>query len=85
MSSPSGFAATFCLRQDLRAGYAVTFVKGGCVFPVCKIPGSNVNTDPFYWTFHEVDMNLYKNTEFFEGVAPTDSFLQNLIAHCGVH
>ena len=48
-------------------------------------PWSNVNTDPFYWTFHEVNMNLYKNTEFLEGVAPTDSFLQNLIAHCGVH
>ena len=74
-----GFCYYFRLRQDLRAGYAAAFVKGGHVFPAYKIPGSNVNTDPFYWTFREVGMNLYRNTEFLEGVAPTNSFLQNLL------
>ena len=74
-----GFCYYFRLRQDLRAGYAAAFVKGGHVFPACKIPGSNVNADPFYWTFREVGMNLYRNTEFLEGVAPTNSFLQNLL------
>ena len=53
--------------------------KGGHVFPVYKISGSNVNADPFYWTFREVGMNLHRNTEFLEGVAPTNSFLQILL------